>query len=45
LSVWASFLICVLVISYAGGKLSKYGDAIADKTGLGRTWIGIVLLA
>jgi cation:H+ antiporter len=29
----------------AGTRLSKYGDAIAEKTGLGRIWIGVVLLA
>ncbi len=43
--VWLQFLICLLVIGYAGIKLSRYGDAIADKTGLGGTWIGLVLLA
>lgn len=43
--VWLQFLICILVIGYAGIKLSHYGDAIADKTGLGGTWIGLVLLA
>jgi cation:H+ antiporter len=30
---------------FAGTRLTKYGDIIADKTGLGRTWIGVVLLA
>ena len=29
----------------AGTRLSKYGDAIAEKTGMGRIWIGVVLLA
>jgi cation:H+ antiporter len=29
----------------AGTRLSRYGDAIAEKTGLGRIWIGVVLLA
>lgn len=43
--VWFQFLICVLVITLAGVKLSRYGDAIADKTGLGGTWIGVILLA
>jgi cation:H+ antiporter len=33
------------VIFYAGTRLSKYGDIIAEKTGLGGTWIGVVLLA
>ncbi len=43
--IWIQFAFCLLVIAYAGIKLSRYGDAIADKTGLGRTWIGIILLA
>lgn len=29
----------------AGVRLTRYGDAIADKTGLGGTWIGVVLIA
>ncbi len=33
------------MIVYAGTRLSKYGDIIAEKTGLGGTWIGVVLLA
>jgi cation:H+ antiporter len=43
--VWLQFLLCLTVIGYAGVKLSHYGDVIADKTGLGGTWIGLVLLA
>jgi cation:H+ antiporter len=33
------------LIGIAGVKLTRYGDAIADKTGLGRTWVGVLLLA
>ena len=33
------------MIGVAGVKLTYYGDAIAEKTGLGRTWVGVVLLA
>ena len=29
----------------AGTRLAKYGDVIAEKTGMGRVWIGAVLLA
>lgn len=29
----------------AGTKLARYGDVIAEKTGLGGIWIGLVLLA
>lgn len=43
--VWLQFIVCTLVIMFAGSKLSKYGDVIAEKTGMGRTWIGLVLMA
>ena len=43
--VWIQFLICTVVIVYAGSHLSHYGDVIAEKTGMGRTWIGVVLMA
>jgi cation:H+ antiporter len=43
--VWLEFLICVALIGVAGTALSRYGDIIADKTGLSGTWIGLVLLA
>lgn len=45
MTLWLSFIICTSVIVYSGTKLAKYGDIIAEKTGLGRTWIGIVLMA
>jgi hypothetical protein len=43
--VWGQFIICTLVILFASVKLSKYGDMIAEKSGLGRTWIGVALMA
>jgi cation:H+ antiporter len=43
--VWLELLTCILVIVFAGTKLSKYGDEIADLSGLGRSWIGLILLA
>jgi len=43
--IWVQFLLCVVLIGIAGVKLSRYGDAIADKTGLGGTWVGVVMLA
>lgn len=43
--LWISFVVCTSLIVYAGAKLSKYGDIIAEKTGLGRAWIGVVLMA
>jgi cation:H+ antiporter len=42
---WLEFALCLAVIGYAGTRLSVFGDVIADKTGLGGTWIGVVMLA
>ena len=39
------FLASAAVIVYAGAKLSHYGDRIADLTGLGGLWIGVILMA
>ena len=43
--VWLQFIACVIIIFFASTRLSKYGDAIAEKTGLGQVWVGMVLLA
>jgi len=43
--VWLKFTLCLIIILFAGTRLARYGDAIAEKTGLGRIWIGLVLLA
>jgi cation:H+ antiporter len=43
--LWVGLILCTSVIVYAGTRLCKYGDIIAEKTGLGGTWIGVVLLA
>lgn len=43
--VWLQFAVCTIVIVYGGSRLSHYGDVIAEKTGMGRTWIGVVLMA
>src|SRR4030066_1355581 len=45
MALWLGFLICTTAILYAGTKVSKYGDILAEKTGLGRAWIGVVLMA
>lgn len=42
---WAIFFTSGAVIVYAGAKLSRYGDQIADLTGLGGLWVGVVLMA
>jgi len=43
--VWLKFAICVALILFAGSKAARYGDIIAEKTRLGRIWIGALLLA
>ena len=43
--IWFKFVLCLTVILFAGAKLARYGDAIAEKTGLGRIWIGLLLIA
>ena len=43
--IWFKFVLCLAVILFAGTKLARYGDAIAEKTGLGRIWIGLLLIA
>jgi cation:H+ antiporter len=39
------FLAAAAVIVLAGTRLARYGDVLGEKTGLGRSWIGVVLLA
>ena len=42
--VWIKFLLCIVIILFAGTKTTRYADVIAEKTGLGRIWIGMLLL-
>jgi cation:H+ antiporter len=43
--IWIEFVAAALVIVFAGVRLARYGDVLGEKTGLGRSWIGVVLLA
>lgn len=43
--LWLEFVLCTAVIVYSGTKLSRYGDIIAEKSGFGRAWTGVVLMA
>lgn len=43
--IWIQFVVCAALIVLAGSTLSQYGDVLAEKSGLGRAWIGAVLLA
>jgi cation:H+ antiporter len=42
---WLKFGVCFALITLAGPPLTRYGDAIAQITGLSRSWIGLVLMA
>ncbi len=43
--LWLELLLCLAVIGYAGYFLSRYGDIIAEKTGMSASWVGLILLA
>lgn len=43
--VFLQFALCAAVILVTGSKLSKHADVIADATGLGKSWVGLVMLA
>ncbi len=43
--IWVEFVVCAVLIIAAGSLVSKYGDVISEKTGLGRAWIGAILIA
>lgn len=41
----AGFIVCAAIIFIAGRKLSHYGDLLAELTGMGKAWIGLILMA
>ena len=43
--VWLKFFICVVIILFAGQKIARYGDVIAERTRLGQLWIGLIATA
>ena len=45
MTVWTELAVCMTMILISGSLLSRYGDIAAEKTGMGRTWIGMILLA
>lgn len=38
-------ILCIILVVIVGSLLSQSADVLAEKTGLGRTWVGAVLLA
>lgn len=45
LVVWTTFLLLGAVIAVAGFWLSRFGDVIAERTGLSGSWVGLILMA
>jgi len=43
--VWLKFVLCSVIVVFAGTKAARYADTLAEKTGLGRIWVGLLLLA
>lgn len=41
----AGFVLCAAIIFFAGKRLSYYGDLLAEKTGLSKGWVGLILMA
>lgn len=41
----AGFIACSATIVFSGSRLSKYGDIMADLTGMGKVWLGLILMA
>ncbi|MDE3154885.1 MAG: sodium:calcium antiporter [Acidobacteriota bacterium] len=42
---WLAFIACTATILFTGTQLSIHGDVLGEKTGLGGTWIGVILMA
>ncbi|WP_199192564.1 hypothetical protein [Chlorogloea sp. CCALA 695] len=38
-------ILCVILVVFVGTQLSQSADILAEKTGLGRSWVGAILLA
>ena len=45
MSHFIQFALLTALVFYSGSRLSRYGDVIAEKTGMGRLWVGVVLMA
>ena len=39
------FALCAIIIFLAGKRLSYYGDLLAELSGFGKAWIGLILMA
>jgi len=42
---WLQFAVCLSAIGLAGPIIVRSGEAIAQQTGMSRTWVGLIMLA
>jgi cation:H+ antiporter len=42
---WLIFIASGAAVVFAGTRLARSGDVIAERTGMGRTWVGAILVA
>jgi len=43
--LWLLFGASVVLVLFGGVRLTHSGDMIAEKTGIGRAWIGLVIIS
>ncbi|MEB3216176.1 MAG: sodium:calcium antiporter [Nostocales cyanobacterium 94392] len=43
--LWIQVIICIGLVIVVSSKLSQSADMVAEKSGLGRNWVGAILLA
>ena len=43
--LWVQVIICIALVIAVSTKLSQSADMVAEKSGLGRNWVGAILLA
>ncbi len=44
LLVWIEFLIVAALVVCSGSRLAYHSEVIAEKTGMSRTWVGVMLV-
>lgn len=45
LLLFSGFVFCSALIIFSGARLSRYGDIIAELSGLGKAWFGLIMMA
>lgn len=43
--VWLKLTVCIVVILFSGRNVARYGDIIADRTGIGQVWMGVIAIS